>query len=76
MYLFPQLGRQYIGVASGVLQEGQCNMYYYIVHSLITGAALVALDSYFYGRLIVTPWEFVKFNVLHDIASFYGTHPW
>lgn len=44
--------------------------------SLVCGGALVALDSYYYGRLIVTPWEFFRFNVLHDIASFYGQHPW
>lgn len=48
----------------------------YVPIALICGSALVALDSYYYGRLIVTPWEFFRFNVLHDIASFYGQHPW
>ncbi|KAI5635229.1 alg9-like mannosyltransferase family domain-containing protein [Phthorimaea operculella] len=43
---------------------------------LAVGGALVALDSYFHGSLIVTPWEFFRINVLQDIASFYGTHPW
>ncbi|XP_075981867.1 phosphatidylinositol glycan anchor biosynthesis class B [Anticarsia gemmatalis] len=48
----------------------------YVPISLIVGGALVGLDSYYYGRLIITPWEFFRFNVLHDIASFYGQHPW
>ncbi|KAJ8720607.1 hypothetical protein PYW08_006072 [Mythimna loreyi] len=48
----------------------------YVPIALVAGGALVALDSYFYGRLVVTPWEFFRFNVLHDVASFYGQHPW
>ncbi|XP_026724793.1 GPI mannosyltransferase 3 [Trichoplusia ni] len=48
----------------------------YVPIALIAGGALVALDSYYYGRLIVTPWEFFRFNILHDVASFYGQHPW
>ncbi|XP_052749671.1 GPI mannosyltransferase 3 [Galleria mellonella] len=48
----------------------------YLPIALISGGALVALDSYFYGRLVVTPWEFFRFNVLYDVASFYGQHPW
>ncbi|CAK1589256.1 unnamed protein product [Parnassius mnemosyne] len=48
----------------------------YIPIGFLVGGALVALDSYFYGKLIITPWEFFKFNVLQDVASFYGTHPW
>ncbi|KAG6456284.1 hypothetical protein O3G_MSEX009646 [Manduca sexta] len=48
----------------------------YIPILLLAGGALVALDSYHHGSLIITPWEFFKFNVLNDIASFYGKHPW
>lgn len=29
-----------------------------------------------YGRFIVTPYEFFKFNVIENIGSFYGTQPW
>ncbi|XP_053616346.1 GPI mannosyltransferase 3 [Plodia interpunctella] len=43
---------------------------------LVCGGALVALDSYFHGDLVVTPWEFFKLNILQDVASFYGSHPW
>lgn len=48
----------------------------YLPIGLMAGGSLVALDTYLYGRFIVTPWEFFRFNVLYDIASFYGQHPW
>lgn len=48
----------------------------YVPIAVVVGGALVAVDSYFHGSLVVTPWEFFRFNVLHDVASFYGTHPW
>ncbi|KAI9223475.1 Alg9-like mannosyltransferase family-domain-containing protein [Blastocladiella britannica] len=55
-------------------------------------AASVSLDAHFYHRLYadmglpaghpsrtslpLVPLNFVKFNILHKIAKFYGTHPW
>ncbi|CAG9571634.1 unnamed protein product [Danaus chrysippus] len=48
----------------------------YLPIALTSGVLLVSLDSYLYGRLIITPWEFFKFNVLSGVASFYGEHPW
>lgn len=36
----------------------------------------IAIDTYWHGQLIVTPWEFLKYNILHNIGSFYGSHPW
>lgn len=36
----------------------------------------VAVDSWFYGRLVFVPWNFAKFNVLSGLSSHYGTHPW
>ncbi|XP_052744510.1 hemicentin-1 [Bicyclus anynana] len=48
----------------------------YVPIILVSSAALIAIDSYFYGRLIVTPWEFYRFNILQDVSSHYGVHPW
>ncbi|CAO1395837.1 unnamed protein product [Diamesa hyperborea] len=48
----------------------------YLLIGVVVGGALVALDSYFHGSLIITPWEFLKVNVFDEIGSFYGTHPW
>lgn len=36
---------------------------------------LVAFDSYFHGSLLIVPLEFFKVNVLENIGSFYGSHP-
>ncbi|XP_076851393.1 GPI alpha-1,2-mannosyltransferase 3 isoform X2 [Brachyhypopomus gauderio] len=41
--------------------------------TLVTSALM---DSIFYGKWIIVQWNFVKFNVLHGVAEFYGTHPW
>ncbi|KAH8303800.1 hypothetical protein KR018_006602, partial [Drosophila ironensis] len=43
---------------------------------LLVAGLGVAIDSYWHGRAIVTPYEFLKYNVLHNISRFYGTHPW
>lgn len=36
----------------------------------------ILLDSITHGSFIVSAYEFLKFNLLEDIASFYGTQPW
>lgn len=35
----------------------------------------VVIDSLLYQKFVITPFEFLKFNLLHGIASFYGVHP-
>lgn len=48
----------------------------YLLIGLIVGGIAVALDSYAYGRFIITPYEFFKLNVLENVGSFYGIQPW
>lgn len=48
----------------------------YLLIGLIVGSIAVALHSYAYGRFIVTPYEFLKLNVLQNVSSCYGTQPW
>ncbi|CAH2251708.1 GPI mannosyltransferase 3 [Pararge aegeria] len=48
----------------------------YIPIVLVSGIVLIGIDSYFYGRPIITPWEFYNFNVIQDVSSFYGQHSW
>ena len=43
---------------------------------LVLVGLLVMLDSLFYGRLVVTPFNFFKVNILHNLGSFYGENPW
>jgi len=42
----------------------------------VVTAAATAVDSLCYGRLVVVPWNFFRFNVLSGGGSHYGTHPW
>lgn len=46
---------------------------------VFTGVTMTALftliDSYLYGYLVFTPWNFLKFNVFEGVGSFYGSHP-
>ncbi|KAM6425892.1 GPI mannosyltransferase 3 isoform 2-T2 [Liasis olivaceus] len=39
------------------------------------GGSLV-VDRVFFGKWVVVPLNFLKFNVLHDLATFYGSHSW
>lgn len=48
----------------------------YLLIGLLVGASVIALDSYAHGSFIVTPVEFFKVNILENIGSFYGEHPW
>ncbi|XP_017560514.1 GPI mannosyltransferase 3 isoform X1 [Pygocentrus nattereri] len=34
------------------------------------------IDCASYGKWIFVQWNFLKFNVVHNVAEFYGTHPW
>ncbi len=44
--------------------------------ALVPMVAVTAVDSYLYGAITIVPWNFFIHNVVHDIASFYGIHPW
>ena len=34
------------------------------------------IDSYFHGKLIFTWFNFLLYNVIHNVGTHYGTHPW
>lgn len=42
--------------------------------SLCTILASLSIDHLFYDKLILTPYEFVKVNILSNVASEYGTN--
>ena len=37
---------------------------------------IVMMDSVFYGQPVLTPYNFFKVNILHNLGSFYGENPW
>lgn len=48
----------------------------YLLIGLVVGGIAIALDTYAHGSFIITPVEFFKLNVLHQIGNFYGSQPW
>lgn len=48
----------------------------FLLIGLLVAGFGVFLDTYIHGSLIVTPYEFLKYNLLQGIGSFYGTQPW
>ncbi|XP_074034783.1 phosphatidylinositol glycan anchor biosynthesis class B [Leptinotarsa decemlineata] len=48
----------------------------YLPIGLIVLSLSILLDSLAHGTFIVTVYEFLKFNLIEDIGSFYGTQPW
>lgn len=43
--------------------------------SLVLGTVL-GLDSWWYGKLVLVPVQFLLFNVVNDLSQFYGEHSW
>merc|ERR1711952_243733 len=41
----------------------------------LVAVAAVAADFLFYGQLTLTPYNFFKVNILHNLGSFYGSNP-
>ncbi|KAK9501146.1 hypothetical protein O3M35_002241 [Rhynocoris fuscipes] len=47
----------------------------YLPIGLLVSGICIALDSWMHGSIVITPWNFFKFNVLKDVGSHYGAHP-
>ncbi|XP_075064133.1 GPI alpha-1,2-mannosyltransferase 3 isoform X2 [Mixophyes fleayi] len=43
---------------------------------LFTLGTSLIIDRVFFGKWTIVQWNFLKFNVLKNIGSFYGSHPW
>ncbi|CAK9820889.1 GPI mannosyltransferase 3 [Anthophora plagiata] len=48
-------------------------IFHYIIIGIICCFSSILLDSYCYGILVISPWEFFRVNVLYKIGDFYGT---
>ncbi|XP_043788167.1 GPI mannosyltransferase 3 [Apis laboriosa] len=45
----------------------------YSVICIICCVTSILLDTYCYGILVISPWEFFRMNILHKIGNSYGT---
>ncbi|CAL8359636.1 unnamed protein product [Gadus morhua 'NCC'] len=42
----------------------------------LTLVSSTVIDCLFYGKWTLVQYNFLRFNVLHGLAAFYGSHPW
>jgi len=47
-----------------------------VYFSLLVILLSLAVDWICYGKLVNVYYNFLEFNFLSDLGSFYGTHPW
>ncbi|EKX54838.1 hypothetical protein GUITHDRAFT_131834 [Guillardia theta CCMP2712] len=47
-----------------------------ITSFLIAAAVIIGIDSYFYGRFVLSAWNFFYFNAVQGGGSIYGSHVW
>ncbi|XP_061737657.1 GPI mannosyltransferase 3 isoform X2 [Nerophis ophidion] len=48
----------------------------YIPIGASTVVISIVIDCIFYGKWTFVQFNFLKFNVFHGVADFYGSHPW
>ena len=36
----------------------------------------IMMDRWLYGQWVAVQYEFIRFNIVHNVAAFYGIHPW
>ncbi|XP_030432594.1 GPI mannosyltransferase 3 isoform X1 [Gopherus evgoodei] len=51
-------------------------LYTYIPVGLVTLGISLIIDRVFFGEWILVQLKFLKFNVLQNLGTFYGSHPW
>ncbi|KAM4676538.1 GPI mannosyltransferase 3 [Discoglossus pictus] len=49
---------------------------HYVPVGLFTLGTSLIVDRIFFGEWTFVQWNFLKFNVLQNMGSFYGSHPW
>jgi phosphatidylinositol glycan class B len=52
------------------------NIMYLLSGIIAVVIAGTAIDVWFYGNFVFTPWNYFKINIIHDIASHFGVAPW
>eukprot|EP00960_Hanusia_phi_P015274 451050-Hanusia_phi.AAC.1 len=57
-------------------EELQRHLMTSITHILVAGSVFIGLDSYHYGRFVLSSWNFFYFNAVQGGGSMYGSHAW
>ena len=60
---------------SVLIFKGLVNLIKLSITPLMTVLVTIVIDTLHYGHWTLTPLNFFKFNVVHNLGSFYGTNP-
>jgi phosphatidylinositol glycan class B len=67
------------GILAWMLVVGKMNWKDFLILSLSGISVLclgMALDSWYYGKFVCTPWNYFTVNIVEDVAANYGVTPW
>lgn len=59
-----------------VRKERIPNLLTVVAGMLLAFAGGILLDHWFYGKWLITAYHYFQENIMHDVASNYGTAPW
>jgi len=54
----------------------QCLLLRMVPTACLVLIATVVIDSCFYGKYVIVPWNFFQLNVLQNVSTQYGHEPW
>lgn len=74
-----QMGFAVIGIVLWLILNQRKSVqvtFLFIVSSILPIGLSVAIDSWFYGGFVFTPWNYFEYNIIKGVASEFGTSPW
>lgn len=66
----------FIGWLLRIQKEDKLNILAMLFSAGLILLSGVWIDYWFYGEWVFTPWNYFQANILHDVASSFGTSPW
>ncbi|OUM59808.1 glycosyltransferase family 22 protein [Piromyces sp. E2] len=51
-------------------------IYYVLIVLIITLIISIGIDKFYFNEWIISPWNFIKFNIIENISIFYGDNSW
>ncbi|ORX79210.1 hypothetical protein BCR32DRAFT_205983 [Anaeromyces robustus] len=51
-------------------------IYHVLIVLIITLIISITIDKYYFDEWVISPWNFVKFNIIENISIFYGDNSW
>ncbi|ORX57681.1 hypothetical protein BCR36DRAFT_409156, partial [Piromyces finnis] len=53
------------------------NIIYHVLIVLVTSLIIsIGIDKFYFDEWVISPWNFIKFNIIENISIFYGDNSW